>query len=124
MLAAVEARARPDLAQTLSRGYGHNDHNRSRSVPKKTLSVAEIKATLSERIRDVESGEPILVTRHGKPVAALVRPEDLETLERLRSAGPQAGLASVAGGWEGSEELVSILHTSPRAGQRRVTTLD
>jgi prevent-host-death family protein len=93
-------------------------------MPKKTVTVAEIKATLSEHIRDVERGEPVLVTRHGKPVAALVRPEDLETLERLRSAGPQSGLASIAGGWDGSEELVSILEASPRTGQRHVTTLD
>ena len=90
---------------------------------KKTLSVAEVKATLSEHIRRVERGEPILVTRHGKPVAALVRPEDLETLERLRAAGPQSGLASVAGGWEGSEDLARILDHTPRTGRRRVRTL-
>ena len=34
----------------------------------KSISVAEAKATLSECIRQVESGSPMLITRHGKPV--------------------------------------------------------
>lgn len=93
-------------------------------MPKKKLSVAEVKATLSEQIREVEHGEAIVITRHGKAVAALVRPEDLETLERLRAAGPKGGLASIAGGWEDSEDLVRILETSPRMGQRHVANLD
>jgi prevent-host-death family protein len=92
-------------------------------MPKKAYSVAEVKAGLSEHIREVERGEPILITRHGKTVAALVRPEELEQLERLRAAGPAAGLASIAGGWEGSEDLVRILESSPRSG-RDVVDLD
>lgn len=84
----------------------------------KSLSLAEVKATLSDRVRDVENGEPVLITRHGKPVAALVRVEDLEHLERLRAAGPEGGLASLAGGWDGADELIRILESSPRAGQR------
>lgn len=90
----------------------------------KKLSVAEVKATLSEQIREVERGEPIVITRHGKAVAALVRAEDLETLERLRAAGPMGGLASIAGGWEDSEDLVRILESSPRVGQRDVVCPD
>jgi len=65
-----------------------------------------------------EAGNAVLITRHGKPVAALVSPSDLEHLERLRKAGPESGLASIAGGWENSEELASILDASPRQGQR------
>lgn len=84
----------------------------------KSLSLAEAKASLSEAVRHVEAGEPLLITRHGKPVAALVRAEDLEVLERLRAAGPEGGLASLAGGWEDSEELVRILESSPRIGRR------
>lgn len=87
-------------------------------MPRKSLSVAEAKATFSEQIRGVESGEPILITRHGKAVAALVKPEDLERIERLRSAGPEGGLAGLAGGWEGSEELARAIESSPRAGAR------
>ena len=90
----------------------------------KSLSVAEAKATFSECIRQVEAGSSVIITRHGKPVAALVRPDDLEQLERLRQAGPQGGLASIAGGWEGSEELAKILEESPRRGQRQVPDLE
>jgi len=89
----------------------------------KSISVAEAKATFSECIRQVESGPPVLITRHGKFVAALVRPDDLEHLERLRKAGPEKGLASIAGGWEGSEELVDILEKFPRIGQREIPDL-
>ena len=38
----------------------------------KNISVAEAKATFSECIRKVEAGSAVLITRHGKPVAALV----------------------------------------------------
>jgi prevent-host-death family protein len=90
----------------------------------KRLSVAEAKATLSERIREVESGETVVITRHGKPVAALVRAEDAERLERLRAAGPEGGLARLAGGWEGSEELAAVLSESRRRGMRTPPVLD
>jgi prevent-host-death family protein len=90
----------------------------------KGISVAEVKATLSECIRQVEAGAPVLITRHGKPVAALVRPNDLEHLERLRKAGPEGGLAGLAGGWEDSENLVEILEGSPRRGHRSVPELE
>ena len=84
----------------------------------KNISVAEAKATFSECIRQVEAGSSVVITRHGKPVAALVRPGDLQHLERLRKAGPESGLASIAGGWENSEELASILNASLRQSQR------
>ena len=84
----------------------------------KEISLAEAKATLSECIRDVEKGLSVLIKRHGKPVAALVRPKDLDNLERLKKAGPEGGLASLAGGWEGSEELASILDSAVRFGHR------
>lgn len=71
------------------------------------LSLAEVKATFSARVREAEHGEPLVITRHGTPVAALVGADDYAELRRLRAAGPEAGLASVAGGWEGSEELVA-----------------
>ena len=90
----------------------------------KNISVAEAKATFSECIRKVEAGNAVLITRHGKPVAALVSPNDLEHLERLKKAGPEGGLASIAGGWENSEELASILGSSPRKGQRNTPDLE
>jgi prevent-host-death family protein len=87
---------------------------------KKFIALAEAKATLSECIREAESGNEVLITRHGKPVAAIVRAKDLENLERLKKAGPEGGLASLAGGWEESEEFVRILDESSRVGQRKV----
>lgn len=90
----------------------------------KSLSVAQVKATLSEQIRAAEHGEPVVITRHGKAVAALVPAEDLKALRRLRAAGPAGGLASLAGGWEDSDELVSVLESSPRVGQRTSPALD
>ncbi len=93
-------------------------------MPRKSISIAEVKATLSERIRDVQNGEPVVITRHGKAVAALVRPEELERIERLRAVGPEGGLASIAGGWKDSEELVRIVENSPRVGQREIAGPD
>jgi prevent-host-death family protein len=91
---------------------------------RKALSVAEAKATLSDAIREVEAGRTVVITRHGKPVAALVRPDELNALERLRSAGPEGGLASIAGGWKGSEDLIAAVEARPRRGRRRVPSLD
>ena len=90
----------------------------------KSVSIAKAKATLSDCIRDVEAGSSVLITRHGKPVAALVRASDFYRLDRLRKAGPEGGLASLAGGWEGSDELVRILNESPRFGQRETPPLE
>ena len=85
----------------------------------KNVSIAEAKARLSDCVREAERGEPIVITRHGKPVAALVASGDLGQLERLRKAGPQSGLASLAGGWEGSDELADRLAESKRGPTRR-----
>jgi prevent-host-death family protein len=90
----------------------------------KNVSLAEAKATLSECIRQVEKGGSVVITRHGKPVAALIRPNDLENIERLRKAGPEGGLASLAGGWEGSEELSRFLNESNRVGTRNHLMLE
>jgi prevent-host-death family protein len=90
----------------------------------KTRSVSEVKAKLSEYVREAQRGEPVVITRHGQAIAALVGSDELQTLERLRSAGPEGGLASVAGGWEGSDDLVRILETSPRVGSRSGPSLD
>ena len=90
----------------------------------KPLSVAEAKASFSECIRQVEAGNAVLITRHGKPVAALVCPSDVEHLERLRKSGPEGGLSSLAGGWDNSEELATILNESPRSGKRDIADLE
>lgn len=93
-------------------------------MTRRALSVAEAKASLSEAIREVEGGNTVIITRHGKPVAALVSANDVATLETLRAAGPQQGLASIAGGWAGSDELVESIATAARRGRRRPVRLE
>ena len=36
------------------------------------VAVADLKARLSEVLRDVERGDAVMVTRHGKPVIGLI----------------------------------------------------
>jgi len=87
-------------------------------------SLAEVKASFSECIREVEKGENLLITRHGKVVAALVSVDDIEHVERLRAAGPQAGLVSLAGGWAESEELIDLARTARRSCAREGEELE
>jgi prevent-host-death family protein len=87
-------------------------------------TVSEVKAKFSHYVRAAEHGDSVVITRHGQAVAALVGPDELQTLERLRAAGPEGGLASVAGGWKDSDDLVRILETSSRAGSRNAPPLD
>ncbi len=85
-----------------------------------TVSAAKAKAHFAECMRKAEAGDPVVITRHGKAVVALVRADRLQQLERLRAAGPAAGLA---GGWPGSEELVRLLAGSRRSKARPVRRL-
>ncbi len=79
------------------------------------IPLSEVKATLSDCVRAVETGEFLIITRHNKPVAALVLPENVERLSLLKAAGPEGGLASLTGGWEGSEDLVQTLQETSRS---------
>ncbi len=84
----------------------------------KKISLAEAKTHFSDCVRKAETGDPLVLTRHGKPVVALVPAAELEKLERLRAAGPEAGLASLAGGWKGSEQLAKAASKLRRTGPR------
>jgi len=86
---------------------------------RRDFSVAEAKSHFADCLRSAERGDPVVITRHGKAVAAVVAAEDLERLERLRAAGPEGGLASVAGGWKGSEDVAEAIHRSKRSRPRR-----
>ena len=88
-----------------------------------TVSAAKAKATFAECMRKAEAGDPVVITRHGKAVVALVRADRLQQLEGLRSGSPAAGMAGLAGGWRGSEELVRLLAGSRRSKARRVPRL-
>ena len=43
----------------------------------KTVQASTAKAQFSELLDDVERGETVVITRHGKPVARIVRDRSL-----------------------------------------------
>jgi prevent-host-death family protein len=49
------------------------------------VGTYEAKTRLSELIEKVEAGETVVITRHGKPVARLVRDDDVHC-EQVREA--------------------------------------
>ncbi|MGI9004520.1 MAG: type II toxin-antitoxin system Phd/YefM family antitoxin [Pseudonocardia sp.] len=57
------------------------------------LSVSEARSTLPEVLDRVAAGEEITITRHGRPVAVLLRPDSIrprraeDTIERARELG-------------------------------------
>lgn len=90
----------------------------------KHRSLAEAKAKLSECVHDVERGDDVVITRNGKPIAALVPIVDLDEIRRLRAARPKGGLASLAGTLPDSEDFLDALGTQHRRGSRLVPELE
>ena len=90
----------------------------------RTVSVAEVKSRFAAYVRRAEAGNIVVLSRHGRPVAALIPADDVAQFERLRAAGPGKGLASLAGGWRGSEELVGLLTGQKRSRSRKTPSLD
>jgi prevent-host-death family protein len=70
-----------------------------------TLSAAEAKTHFAEALRRAEGGGVVVITRYGKPVAALVSADDLLDVHRLRASSPREGLASLVGRFEDGEEF-------------------
>lgn len=75
----------------------------------KTLSVVEAKAHFSECLETAVKEGHVLITRYGKPIAAIVDIEDLVQLQRLRAAREGGGLADLASGWENADEFAQVL---------------
>ena len=87
------------------------------------ISAAQAKSQLAACLRKAENGEPVIITRHGKAVAALIGMDRVALLERVgKRAG--AGLASLVGGWKGSDDLVRKLKKVRRTRPRRPIPLD
>jgi antitoxin (DNA-binding transcriptional repressor) of toxin-antitoxin stability system len=65
-----------------------------------TVSLAHAKAHLSELLDKVESGEEVIITRHGRPVGHMrqavppKKPLDLEALAAFRARMPNWGADS------------------------------
>jgi prevent-host-death family protein len=87
------------------------------------LSAARAKSQLADCLRKAENGEPVIITRHGKAVAALVS-IDRVALRPSRDMRTGAGLAGLVGGWKGSEALVRALGKARRTRPRRQIPLD
>ncbi|HLA79276.1 MAG TPA: type II toxin-antitoxin system prevent-host-death family antitoxin [Vicinamibacteria bacterium] len=90
----------------------------------RAVSAVHAKEHFAEFLRKAEAGDTVVITRHGKPVAALVAAVSADEMERLAALGPAGGLASVAGGWRGSAELVRLLSRKRRVRSRRVARLE
>ena len=70
-----------------------------------TASIADTKAHLSSCIAQVEAGEPLVITRHGRPVVAMISADEWERLKIVQGA-QRRGLAALIGGWDDSDTLV------------------
>jgi antitoxin (DNA-binding transcriptional repressor) of toxin-antitoxin stability system len=49
------------------------------------MTVSEARAALPEVLNRVEDGEEITITRHGRPVAVIVRPDIMRSRSRAES---------------------------------------
>ena len=90
------------------------------------VTAAEAKSHFAESLRLVDKGEVVVITRYGKAVAALVGPEDLTQLDRLRARVPEEGLAKLVARWKDSGELSDALDevVESRSSERRAPELD
>lgn len=70
------------------------------------VSVAEAKNRLTELIRAVESGEQVIITRHGKPVAQIAPPPQTARRARL---GQMRGRIKLHPGWDDPVDLDRFL---------------
>lgn len=74
------------------------------------IPVTQARAELAELInRVVYGGEHVVVTRHGRPLVALVSAADLERLQEIRAAEREGVISTVS----------SVGRTSSAAGERR-----
>jgi len=74
-----------------------------------TVTAAEVKSRFAEALRRVEGGDVVVITRYGKPVAALISADDLASVRRLRAASPRDGLAGLVGRWKDGGELADAV---------------
>lgn len=66
----------------------------------RTMQVREAKAGFSALIEAAESGEPTIITRHGKPAAAVVSVEDMQKLYPVKRRNFGEFLLTYPGGIE------------------------
>lgn len=71
------------------------------------VPVAEIKAHLSEYLAiSHKESRRIIITKRGKPFAAIISIDDLQNLEQLDEKN---GLAEIAGKWKHFDEVAPLI---------------
>lgn len=78
------------------------------ALRRSVVTINEVEARLDEYLTAAEAGETVVVIRDGNPVAALVPATPVKQ-----------GLATLAGGWEGSEDLADLIEAGRRAARTR-----
>lgn len=89
------------------------------------LTVSQARATLPELLTRVEDGEEVIITRHGRPVAILVRPDVMrsranviiEDAGRIHELIAAAGAAELPGGAGLSAQRAEELIRAVRSGR-------
>lgn len=79
----------------------------------KRIGIRELKATLSECVREVRAGRTIVVTDHGQPVARII-PEMLSLRERVEALTKAGAVA-----WSGRR----LRAATPAGKVRRAKTV-
>lgn len=91
---------------------------------RQTLTAAEAKTHFAESLRAAEHGEVVVITRYGRPVAALVNFEELEHMDRQRASLSTNGLGQLAGRWDDAEEFSTALDQIERGPSRTIPELE
>lgn len=86
----------------------------------KSMSIAAAKSSFADCVKRAEHGEPVVITRYGRPVAALVSVEAFEAQSALGGRGPRGTLLDLVE-LEGMGELTEELD---RIVERRGPTRD
>jgi prevent-host-death family protein len=93
-----------------------------------TMSTTEARAALHELLDRVTAGDEVTITRHGRPVAVVVRPDALRArraadalkgAEKIHELLSAAAASSLAAGGALSEERADELVDEVRAGRAR-----
>lgn len=88
-----------------------------------TVSIADAKAQFTRWVSEAETGQPVHITRRGRPVAVLVSEADFQRL--LQPTTPQTDLTSFMAAWrqkmqaEGLEFVQDGELDPPREPDRR-----
>ena len=89
----------------------------------KTLGVAQAKRTFSELLDRVRQGERFIVSRRGKPVAALVRPEDLHPEDEREPAGLLGIVGALSDVDDFDETIAAVIRSRSASKDRPVPDL-